>query len=86
MGAKTWMLAFVDGNAKEILRSKPQLDRDATLALVRKLFPSEKLTTLDDGDLSYTSPPDNKLLVACFPGRRIVAAKECGIDYRPSCT
>ncbi|QPK65347.1 hypothetical protein IVG45_10640 [Methylomonas sp. LL1] len=81
MGAKTWMLACVDGNAREILKSNPQMDRQASFALARKLFPSEKLVMLEDGDLSLTCPPDNELLVGCFPGLNIIAAKEFGIDY-----
>jgi len=74
------MLAHVDGNAIAILKSRPQLDREATAALARKLFPSEKLEPLDDGDLSLTCPPDNELVVGCFPGLSIIAAKEFGID------
>jgi hypothetical protein len=81
MGAKTWMLAYVDGNAIEILKSNPQLDRVATSALAKKLFPSEKLEPIDDGDLSFTCPPDNEVHIACFPGLSIIAAKEFGIDY-----
>ena len=34
MGAKTWMLAYVDGRAPDILKSNPQLDRAATAAMV----------------------------------------------------
>jgi hypothetical protein len=81
MGAKTWMLAYVDGKASEILKSKPQLDRKAASALARQLFPSDKLETIDDGDLSFTCPPDNEIYVGCFPGLSIIAASEFGIDY-----
>jgi len=81
MGAKTWMLAYVKGKAGEILKSNPQLDREASSALARKLFPSEKLKSLDDGDLSFTCPPDDELVVGCFPGLSIIAAKEFGLDY-----
>lgn len=81
MGAKTWMLAFVEGNARGILKSSPQLDREAASSLVSQLFPSEKLVMLEDGDLSRTCPPDNEILVGCFPGLNIITAKEFGIDY-----
>ena len=80
MGAKTWMLAYVNGNVGDILKSHPQLDRDAALALARKLFPSEKLEPLDDGDLCCTCPADDELVVGCFPGLSIIAAKEFGLD------
>jgi hypothetical protein len=81
VGAKTWMLAYVDGDAADILRSRPELDREAASALVRKLFPSETLEEIDDGDLCFTCPPDDELCVGCFQGLSIVAAKEFGIDY-----
>jgi len=83
MGAKTWMLVYCEGNAKDILRSKPELDRAATAALAKKFFPSERLEPLSDGTLSLTCPPDNELVIGCYPGLSIVAAKEFGID-RPS--
>ncbi len=81
MGAKTWMLIYSSGNPSEILKSNPVLDRDATVAFAKKLFPSDKLEPLDDGNLSYTCPPDNELVVGCFSGLSIIAAKEFGIDY-----
>jgi hypothetical protein len=81
MGAKTWMLAIVDGSAEVILKSRPHLDRAASEALARKLFPSEALEPLPDTDLSFTCPPDDEICIGCFPGVTIVAAKEFGIDY-----
>jgi hypothetical protein len=81
MGAKTWMLVYSNANASEILKSKPVLDRSATDVLAKRLFPSEKLAPLEDGSLSYTCPPDDELVVGCFPGLSIIAAKEFGIDY-----
>jgi hypothetical protein len=81
MGAKTWMLAYVDGSADKILKSNPRLDRSATEALAKRLFPSEKLEPMPDGDLSFTCPPDDEICIGCFPGLTIVAAKEFGIDY-----
>ncbi|NOQ34472.1 MAG: hypothetical protein GQ569_01070 [Methylococcaceae bacterium] len=46
MRAKTWMLAYVDGNASDILKSKPQLNRTASFMLAKQLFPSEKLEAI----------------------------------------
>jgi hypothetical protein len=83
MGAKTWTLVGTNGAADQILKSKPSLDRAATLALAHKLFPSESLAPLEDGSLSFTCPPDKELLIGCFEGINIVAAKEFAID-RPS--
>jgi hypothetical protein len=81
MGAKTWMLVYADGDAREALQRRPQIDRDATLSLTETLFPTERLELLGDGDLSHTCPPDNEICIGCFPGISIVAAKEFGIDY-----
>ncbi|MDB4872900.1 MAG: hypothetical protein JWL97_3904 [Gemmatimonadales bacterium] len=81
MGAKTWMLAIVDGNVNEILKSRPTVDRAASEALARQLFASEMLEPLPDTDLSFTCPPDGEICIGCFPGVTIVAAKEFAIDY-----
>lgn len=80
MGAKTWMLAYLDGDAREILRTNPPIDRAATFALAKNLLPTERLYAIDDGDLSFTSPPENEICIGCFPGLSIIAAREFGID------
>jgi hypothetical protein len=81
MGAKTWMLVYSEGIPREILRDTPVLDRDATTRFVERLFPSEKLVPLDDGDLSHTCPADDEIVAGCFPGLAVVAAKEFAVDY-----
>lgn len=81
MGAKTWMLVYADGDAREALRAHPQLDREATLTLAQKLFPHEKLELMGDGDLSFTCPPGNELHIGCLAGVSVVAADEFGIDH-----
>lgn len=81
MGAKTWMLVYSSGNPAEILKSNPRLDREATLAFATRMFPNEKLGPLEDTDLCWTSPPDNEIVVGCFPGLTVLAASEIGIDY-----
>lgn len=81
MGAKTWMLVYSSGNPVEILKNKPQLDRHASLAFAMRMFPNEKLTAIDDADLCWTCPPENAIVVGCFPGLTVLAASEVGIDY-----
>jgi uncharacterized protein DUF6928 len=81
VGAKTWMLAYVDGRAPDILKSDPQLDRAATVTMAARLFPDEKLEPFGDGNLSYTYPPDNEVHIGYFPGLTVIAAKEFAIDY-----
>jgi hypothetical protein len=83
MGAKTWMLVYSNGDARSALSVLPQLDRQQSLTFAKKLFPSETLAPLADGAMSWTAPPDDEILVGCFPGVAVVAAKEFGID-RPS--
>ena len=75
------MLVYADGSAREALHRRPPLDRDATGALVAALFPDEKLTPLDDGDLSFTCPPDNEICAGCFNGVSVIAASEFGGDH-----
>lgn len=81
MGAKTWMLVYADGNARELLAARPKPDRDATTRLAARLFPDDRLELFDDSDLSYTCPPDDEIHIGCFSVLAIVAAKEFGIDY-----
>ena len=81
MGAKTWMLVSSEGNARELLAAKPPLDREASVALARRLFPTTKFTEGKDGSISYTNPPDNEIFVGHFGAVAVVAAAEFGIDY-----
>jgi hypothetical protein len=37
MGAKTWMLVYAEANAREALRTQPQLDREVTLRLAYRV-------------------------------------------------
>lgn len=80
MGAKTWMLAYCKGVPSEVLKTEPPLDRKATLAFAKQLFPTQDLIELDDTDLYSTCPPDDEIVVGCFPGLSIIAATEFGID------
>lgn len=75
------MLVYCEGNPVEILKSNPVLDQAATREFAQQLFPSEKITFSREGDLSYTMPDDDELIVGCFPGLKIIAAAEFGIDY-----
>ena len=83
MGAKTWMLVYADDSVPEHLRANALLDRAASETLAKRLFPMETLTPLEDGDLSFTNPPDDELLVGSFGGVTIMAAAEFGGD-KPS--
>ena len=81
MGAKTWMMVYSDGNAASSLKQNSDLDRGKTVELVKELFPQEKLESIEDGDLSYTCPPDDIIYAGYFSGVFVIAAKEFGIDF-----
>lgn len=81
MGAKTWMLVYADGLMSGRLLQTSTPDRAATLALAHRLFPGETLEPLEDGSLGWTAPSDEEILVGCFPGFAVVAAKEFAMDY-----
>ena len=82
MGAKTSMLVYSTGHPKQRLQSYPALDREATAALVRRLYPSARLQELEDGDLS-SYPHYGVIMAGCFPGLAILADRELALD-RPS--
>jgi len=81
MGAKTWMLAYSDGNVANTLKTRCLLDKEKTLRAIHELFPNVKLEALQDGDLSCTCPPNREIYAGYFDDVFIVAAKEFGIDY-----
>lgn len=83
MGAKTWMAVIADGDAREILASRPAINQEETAKVAALLFPKERLERQDDCSLTWTSPPDDHIHIGCFPGLTIVAAKEFAID-KPS--
>lgn len=80
MGAKTWMLLYSEGNAAEILKSNPVLDRSATVELVKRLFGATVSPLKEDVDLSYTCPFDKEVIAGRFPGLTVLAADEFCID------
>ena len=83
MGAKTWMLVYAETDARAALKAKPMLDREATARMAARLFPGEALQPLEDGSLGWTNPPDDELVIGCFSGVTVIAAREFGLD-RPS--
>ena len=54
------MLVYSNGKASDILKSKPKLDRQKSAEFAQQLFPSARLETIDDGNLSYNSYPKGK--------------------------
>ncbi|GAA4569375.1 DUF6928 family protein [Planotetraspora kaengkrachanensis] len=77
MGAKAWMLLYVEGDPRPILRAAPTLDREATRTLVRRLHPGRRISEIGDGTLLLqSSPEDGQVYATCLPGLTIVCTEE----------
>lgn len=86
MGAKDWFICFadVDVDVARVLSTDPPLDREATGALVRRLFPDHEVVAMDDGTLGENAnPEDEDVFAAVWPGAAIVCTSEAAQD-RPS--
>jgi hypothetical protein len=85
MGAKDWMLLYAQGEVASVLRSAPSLDRDATRALIARLYPVHRITEIDDGNLAEdANPPAGHVYAACVPGLTVVCTDEITDLGRPS--
>jgi len=56
MGAKDWLLVYADGEIQPVPQSAPVLDRQATRAMVRRLYPGHQLRDLADGTRPQRRP------------------------------
>jgi hypothetical protein len=81
LGAKAWFIAYSDGDPKSVLSRSPALDRDASRALAKRLFPGYGLKEESDGTLDLLNPDDNQLFVGHFGDLRVVAHSDLGGDY-----
>lgn len=82
MGAKTWMIAYADGDPRSVLRKGMTLDREATDALGKALFPGDTLGAPRESNLGFMCPQSDEVVLGAFPGLAMVAAFEC-IVQRP---
>lgn len=80
MGAKDWMLFYASDDVSKVLRASPEIDREATEALVSRLYPSHDIRPIADGSLSFGNPPDGEVYAAVFPGLSIVCTWEAAND------
>lgn len=84
MGAKDWFICFTEDDLARVLAAHPELDREASEALVRRLFPDHAITPLEDGTLGDNPNPDDDMVyVAVWPGAAIVCTIAVALD-RPS--
>jgi hypothetical protein len=84
MGAKDWFICYADAHVARVLSTNPQLDREATELLVRRLFPDDDVVAMDDGTLGENAhPADEDVFAAVWPGAAIVCTSQAARD-RPS--
>lgn len=84
MGAKDWFICYADTDVASVLSRDPQLDREATEELVRRLFPDHDVVAIDDGTLGENAnPADEDVFAAVWPGASIVCTVQAAQD-RPS--
>jgi hypothetical protein len=84
VGARGWMVLYADGEIRPILQAAPDLERDATRALVTRLYPGHRIDPVGDGTLlEEADPPDHHIYAACYPGLAIVCTPDVALD-RPS--
>jgi hypothetical protein len=81
VGAKDWMIVYADGDVRPVLRKAPEPDRDATRALVARLYPDHEITPLDDGNLNHNANPrEGEVYAGCFDGLTIVCTDDAALD------
>ncbi|MDT7785239.1 MAG: hypothetical protein QOF58_3658 [Pseudonocardiales bacterium] len=80
MGAKDWMLFYASDDVSKVLRSSPEIDREATSALVSRLYPSHDIRPMADGSLYDANPPEGEVYAAVFPGLSIVCTWDAAGD------
>jgi len=83
MGARDWMLVYAEREVRPVLASPPVLDRDATRALVRRLYPAYRAEVADGTLLEQADPADDRVYAGCFPGLAVVCTSDAALD-RPS--
>jgi len=84
VGAKDWMLIYAVGEVRPVLQATPALDRDATDALVGRLYPDWPITKLADGTLwTDCDPLEGHVYAGCFPGLTVVCTADVALE-RPS--
>ncbi|NYJ01911.1 hypothetical protein HNR19_002609 [Nocardioides thalensis] len=84
MGAKDWFVCYADGDVSSLLATRPEIDRAATEALIRRLFAGHTVVSAADGTLAeHASPDDDMVYAAVWPRMTIVCTSAVALD-RPS--
>lgn len=78
------MVVYADGPVPPLLRGEPDIDEEATEALVARLHPKAQRAELGYGDLlDNANPPDREAWAAVMDGISIVCTSRVALD-RPS--
>jgi hypothetical protein len=81
MGAKDWMLFYASDDVSKVLHSSPKIDREATSALVQRLYPWHDIRPIADGSLfEDANPPRGEVYAAVYPGLSIVCTQDAAGD------
>ena len=80
MGVKTAILAYADGDPREVLRGRPTLDRAGALDLVGRVFPGWIVEGVFDGSLDDGYPEKGMANVGCFPGLELICERNLQVD------
>jgi hypothetical protein len=84
MGAKDCFILYADGDPASLLAGRTDLDRGATEELVRRLFPDQGVSRIEDGTLGENAiPEDDGVYAAVWPGLALVCTTKVALD-RPS--
>ncbi|GAB3941692.1 hypothetical protein GCM10027614_27490 [Micromonospora vulcania] len=86
MGAKTALLAFVEGDIRSALRGATRSERVEAEVLVRQIHPGCAVTPADDGTLlDDTYPPDDITYATRVGGVELYCDRRFMLDRPPSC-
>ena len=81
MGAKAWFAAYYNHDPKEVLASRPMLDREACISLAKKLLPGVTLREKEDGSLGCLNPGKREVFVGVNGDLTIIAHEDLGGDF-----
>lgn len=80
MGAKAWFAAYFDGNPKDTLSKKPELDRAASAALAEKMFAGYTIQENEDGTLDFLNPEKREVFIGVYGELKIIAHQDFSGD------
>lgn len=80
MGAKAWFAAYFEGNPRDILSEKPELDRAASISLAERFFPRDTLHQKEDGSLDFLNPKKREVFIGVYGDLKVIAHQDFSGD------